>query len=164
MPIRCIRLFLLDVENYQETEIALDYNASFIFGLAGQIYFKNGGKPKNRAPSVTISSPLNDVAIPENDSIAIKVVASDADGKVTKIELLKGTQVLGTGTTSPFVYVWPNSGKGDFTFQATATDDSGHVSKSQAVTIHVTGPCTPGQPMSRTDQEMTGANSRISSP
>ncbi len=139
-----------DVGNYQETEVALDYNASFILGLAGQIYFKNGGKPKNRAPSVSISSPLNDIAVPLDVTINIKVVANDADGKVTKIDLYKGDQLLGSAATSPYIYPWAVPGAGDYTFKACATDDSGKVSNFTTVTIHATGPCTPGKMQSRT--------------
>jgi endoglucanase len=138
-----------NVDNYQETEVALDYNAAFIFGLAGQIWLKNGGIPKNRPPSVTITSPLNGVAVPEGATITVKVAASDADGKVTKIELFKGDQSVATGTTSPLVYSWANAPKGDATFKATANDDSAHVSNSAVVTVHVTAPCTPGSNMSR---------------
>jgi endoglucanase len=149
-----------DVDNYQETEIAIDYNASFILGLAGQIWLKNGGKPKNRPPSVTITSPLNGVAVPQGANIVIKVAANDADGKVTKIELFKGTTSLATGTTSPLTYTWENAPMGDATFSATADDDSGHTSKSPNVTIHVTAPCTPGQMMSRQGWVATASNTK----
>ena len=149
-----------NVDNYQETEVALDYNAAFILGLAGQIWLKNGGKPNNRPPSVTITSPLNGVAVPQGANIVIKVAASDADGKVTKIELFKGTTSLATGTTSPLTYTWENAPMGDATFSASADDDSGHTSKSPNVTIHVTAPCTPGQMMSRQGWVATASNTK----
>ncbi|MBN1127414.1 MAG: glycoside hydrolase family 9 protein [Chitinispirillaceae bacterium] len=139
-----------NIDNFQETEVALDYNASFILGLAGQIWLKGGGKPKNRAPSVKIASPLDGVEVPQGATITIKVVATDADGKVTKIELFKGEQSVASGTTSPLTYQWQNAPLGDATFKANAVDDSGNVSKFTTVTIHVAPPCIPGQMMSRT--------------
>ena len=138
-----------NVDNYQETEVALDYNASFIFGLAGKIYFKNGGKPKNRAPSVKITSPLNNISVPEGSTINIRVVASDGDGKITKIELYEGDELLESGTTSPLNYEWENSDAEEVTFKAIATDDSGKVSNPSKVTISFTGPCTVGDMLPR---------------
>lgn len=147
-----------NIDNFQETEIAIDYNASFILGLAGQIFIKGGGKPKNRAPSVAIASPLSGVSVPQGATINVKATAVDADGKVTKIEIFKGTQSVATGTASPLVYAWANAPIGDATFYASATDDSGNVSKSQVVTVHVTAPCTPGSMMSRAGWIATASN------
>lgn len=138
-----------NVENFQETEVAIDYNASFIFGLAGRIYFKNGGKPKNRAPSVSITSPLNGISVPEDASITIKVVAKDADGEVTNIELYNGDELVKSSETSPLVYEWENSDADDLTFMAKATDDSGKVSNPSTVTIHFDEPCSTGELLPR---------------
>jgi endoglucanase len=153
-----------NVEKYQISEVALDYNASFILGVAGQMYVKSGGLPKNRAPSVTIASPLNGVAIPAGAKVNIKVVASDPDGKVTKIDLYKGDQLLGSSTTSPYIYAWENAPLGDATFKANATDDSGKVSNFATAIIHVTGPCTPGQMQSRTGWVATASNHSPNAP
>ena len=147
-----------DVENYQETEVALDYNASFIFGLAGKIFFKNGGKPKNRAPSVKITSPLNGISIPEDAAITIKVEAKDADGKVTNIELYNDDELLKSSEESPLVYEWENSGTDDLTFTAKATDDSGKVSNPSTVTIHFAEPCSPGEMQDRSGWVATASH------
>ncbi|MBN1129887.1 MAG: glycoside hydrolase family 9 protein, partial [Chitinispirillaceae bacterium] len=147
-----------NIDNFQETEVALDYNASFILGLAGQIFIKGGGKPKNRPPSVSITSPKNGVSVPQGATITIKVSATDADGKLTKIELFKGDQSVATSTTSPLSYAWQNAPLGNATFKANAVDDSGNVSVFSSVTIHVDAPCTPGTMMSRTGWEATASN------
>jgi endoglucanase len=42
-----------DVNNFTQTEVALDYNASFVFALAGRLYFANGGQPGNPPPTPT---------------------------------------------------------------------------------------------------------------
>jgi endoglucanase len=149
-----------NVDNYQETEVALDYNASFILGLAGQMWLKNGGKPKNRAPSVTFSKPTNGVAVPQGANIEIKVLANDADGKVTKIELFKGDQSIATATTSPLTYLWENAPLGDATFKANAVDDSNKVSGFTTITVHVEAPCTPGSNMSRRGWVATASHTK----
>jgi endoglucanase len=140
-----------DVSNYVQTEVTLDYNASFIFGLAGKLFFKNGGKPSNRPPSVNITSPLNGVALPRGATVTIRVTATDNDGKVMKVSLFRGAnELLTSGTTSPLTFTWNTINNGTFSFKASATDDSGKVSNSPIVNVTVTDPCTPGQMHSRT--------------
>jgi hypothetical protein len=137
-----------DVNDYKMNEVALDYNASFILGLSGFLWEKNGGIPKNRPPSVKITSPLNGVAIPTGAAININVEAEDKDGKVTKIELFKGDELLKSSKTSPLTYRFKGSSAGEFVLKATATDDSSNVAKSSPVKVEFTAPCTPGEIMS----------------
>jgi hypothetical protein len=146
-----------NVDDYAHTECALDYNASFILGVSGYLWLKAGGKPKNRPPSVSVS-PANGVTVPQGANITFKVTATDADGKVTKIELFKGDVSVATATSSPLTYIWQNAPMGDATFKANATDDSGNVSGFTTVTVHVTAPCTPGQNMSRQGWNATASN------
>ncbi len=42
-----------DVNNFTQTEVAIDYNASFVFALAGRLYFANGGQPGTPPPTPT---------------------------------------------------------------------------------------------------------------
>jgi endoglucanase len=148
-----------DVSNYVQTEVTLDYNASFIFGLAGKIFFKNGGKPSNRPPSVNITSPLNGVALPRGASVTIRVTATDNDGKLMKVSLYRADELLASGTTSPLTYTWNAGVAGNYSFKASAIDDSGKVSNSPVVTVSVTDPCTPGQMQSRTGWVPSASNS-----
>src|SRR5690606_9545681 len=120
--------------NFQETEVAIDYNAAFIFGMAAHMWQKGGGKPKNRAPSVQITSPSNGIAVPIGALLEIVVTATDADGKVTKIDLYKGTELLTSGATSPLKFSWQSSGSEAVSFSAKATDDSGNVSNPSTAT------------------------------
>jgi hypothetical protein len=138
-----------DVNDYVMNEVALDYNASFIFGLAAHMYFSNGGKSKNMAPSVSITSPRNNIYLPKGSEVKVNVNAKDADGKVTKIELYKGEELLNSSITSPLTYTFSNSEIGDVTLYAKATDDSSHVSKSQSVTVHFSAPDAPGSMINR---------------
>jgi endoglucanase len=139
-----------DVSNYVQTEVTLDYNASFILGLTGRMFFANGGKPSNRPPSVVITSPLNGVAIPLGAAVTIRVAATDKDGKVTKIDLYRDNELLVSSATSPLEFTWKTVNAGDFSFKASAIDDSGKVSNSPIVTVSATAPCTPGEMQNRT--------------
>jgi endoglucanase len=42
-----------DVNNFTQTEVAIDYNASYVFALAGRLYFANGGGPGDPPPTPT---------------------------------------------------------------------------------------------------------------
>lgn len=148
-----------NVENFQETEVAIDYNAAFIFGMAAHMWQKGGGKPKNRAPSVQITSPSNGIAVPIGALLEIVVTATDADGKVTKIDLYKGTELLTSGATSPLKFSWQSSGSEAVSFSAKATDDSGNVSNPSTATISFSAPCTPGGNMDRVGWKATASAS-----
>jgi hypothetical protein len=153
-----------DVNNYTMTEVALDYNASFIFGLAAHMYYINGGKAKNMGPSVSITSPRNNIYLPKDGEVTVKVTANDADGKVTKIELYKGDQMLTSSTTSPLTYSFSNSEIGDVTLYAKATDDSSHVTKSQSVTVHFAAPDAPGSLINRNGWVATSSTASPNAP
>jgi hypothetical protein len=148
-----------EVENYQETEVAIDYNAAFIFGMAGHIWAKGGGKPKNRAPSVQIVSPSNGISIPSGEMVNIVVKATDADGKVSKIELYKGAELLTSSTTSPLSFNYQSTGTADVTFSAKATDDSGNVSNPTTSAVSFAAACTVGGNMERKGWKATASAS-----
>lgn len=148
-----------NIDNFQETEVAIDYNAAFIYGMAGHMWLKSGGKPKNRAPSVRITSPANGINVPTGALLNIVVTATDADGKVTKIDLYKGTELLTTGATSPLTFNYQSSGTAAVTFSAKATDDSGNVSNPSTATISFSAPCTPGGAMERVGWKATASKS-----
>jgi hypothetical protein len=148
-----------NVDNFQETEVAIDYNAAFILGMAAHIWVKGGGKPKNRAPSVQITSPANGINVPVGSLLNIVVNATDGDGKVAKIELYKGTELLSSATTSPLKFSWQSSGTEAVTFSAKATDDSGNVSGASTAKITFSPPCTPGSNMERVGWKATASKS-----
>lgn len=145
------------VDNFQETEVAIDYNAAFIFGLAGHMWVKAGGKPKNRAPSVAIVSPSSGISIPTGELVNIVVNATDKDGKVTKIELFKGEELLTSSTTSPLTFAYQSSGTSEVVFSAKATDDSGNVSNPIQSKVTFAAACTPGGNMARTGWKATAS-------
>lgn len=153
-----------DVENYTQTEVALDYNASFIFGLAAHMYFVNGGKAKNMGPSVSITSPRNDIYLPIGAEVNVKVTANDADGKVTKIELYKGTELLNSSTSSPLSYTFSNATSEDITLYAKASDDSSHTTKSSSVIVHFSAPDAPGSMINRKGWVATSSTASPNAP
>ncbi len=147
-----------NVDNYQETEVTIDYNASFIFGIAGHMWLKAGGTPKNRAPSVRITSPGSGITVPVDALLSVVVTAEDGDGSVTGIELYVGEELVASSPTSPLIYSYQSSGTADVTFSAKATDNSGNVSNPTTSTVSFAAACTPGQNMARTGWKATASH------
>jgi len=97
----------------------------------------------NNPPSVSITSPTNNASFTAPASITINANASD-DGSVSKVEFFNGTTSLGTDATAPYSFTWSNVGAGTYSITAKATDNTGTVSTSTAVSITVTNSTSDG--------------------
>lgn len=91
----------------------------------------------NQSPTVKITSPKNNAILPSSQEIILTADASDADGKVSKVEFYSGSTLIGTAANAPFQFVWLNPGDGIYTIIAVATDDNGAKMPSVPVTINV---------------------------
>ncbi len=107
--------------------------------LEMQVYSRSG----NIAPTVSITGPANNATFVQGANITITANASDQDGNVTKVEFFNGSTLLGTITTSPYLYVWNNVAVGTYVIKAKATDDGGST-KTDSVNITVTAPSSTG--------------------
>ncbi len=95
-----------------------------------------GTTPDNNAPTVNITNPDNGQQFDEGDNIAVRLNSNDSDGNVTKHEIfINGTRVSNQGSDySP--YVLRNATPGNYTIQATVTDNDGAKS-SNTVNVSV---------------------------
>jgi chitinase len=100
-------------------------------------YFFGNGGGGNTPPAVSITSPANNANFTAPATVTIQASASDADGSVTKVEFFNGSTSLGSVTAAPYSYTWSNVAAGTYTITAKATDNSGAVTTSAAVTIVV---------------------------
>jgi len=76
------------------------------------------------SPQVTITSP-NEGDNPPVGDVTIHATATDEDGTVERVEFFNGSTYLGTDTSEPFSYTWPNAEIGCFTIVAKAYDNEG---------------------------------------
>lgn len=106
-------------------------------GLSATNSFQVTVTAGNQPPAVTLLQPLNGAAFSAPATISIEVVASDADGKIAKLELFQGDIKLAEGTASPLSFVWTSVPVGDYGLVAKATDNSGLVSTSAPVNVTV---------------------------
>jgi hypothetical protein len=94
----------------------------------------------NVPPTVTITSPGNNVLFNAPADVVINAGAFDLDGTVGKVEFFSGTALLATVTSSPYTFTWDQVAIGAYDLTARATDNSGGVTVSSVVTISVSPP------------------------
>ena len=99
----------------------------------------------SNAPVVSISAPANNASFTAPATITFTAPATDADGTISKVEFFNGTTKLGEDITapSPYTYTWSNVAAGTYSITAKATDNSGNVTTSSAITIKVNVPQGP---------------------
>ena len=117
-------------ESEKNNLIATNSNYQF----EGAAYYVLGSP---RAPSVSLSAPLGGGSYTAPASITLSANADDLDGWVTSVAFYSGTALLGTDTTAPYNFNWNNVPAGTYSITARATDNSGAVTTSAAVTVTV---------------------------
>lgn len=98
------------------------------------------GGAANLRPMVSITSPADgdDLDVTNTPAtLPVTVSASDADGKVTKVEVFAGAKKVGQATTSPYTVVWSKPASGYYQLTAVATDDKKATTVSAPVNISV---------------------------
>ena len=88
-------------------------------------------------PTISLTAPFDGAAFPSPANITLSADASD-DGTITKVEFFDDAIKIGEDTTSPYSISWNNAPIGIHTITAKATDDTGAVGISPAVSIVVT--------------------------
>jgi xyloglucan-specific exo-beta-1,4-glucanase len=125
-------------------------NGNFVIGdmnVYGRYYMATVGRgivygestsAANQTPTVSITSPANNVSFTAPASVTINANAADADGTVSKVDFYNGTTLLGSDATSPYSFVWSSVATGTYSLTAKATDNAGAITTSAAVSISVT--------------------------
>ena len=93
--------------------------------------------PINVAPTVSLIAPSNNATYTAPASVTVSANAADSDGSIAKVEFFNGSTLLATDASVPYTYAWTNVAAGNYTLTAKATDNSGAVTTSNAVTITV---------------------------
>jgi hypothetical protein len=108
--------------------------------------------PNNVPPTVTLASPGSNLIAPA--SLVLSANASDSDGSIAKVEFFNGGTKLGESTTAPYTFAWPSVAAGTYSLTARATDNSGAITTSGAVTATVASATGGGN----TNTNTTGSN------
>lgn len=102
--------------------------------------FEGDGSVQNFFPTVSLTSPSSGNFLPGSD-ITFTADAQDSDGSVTKVEFLRGGNVvIGEATSEPYTFVWENAPEGEYAVTAVATDNLGAERSSLTTNITVRVP------------------------
>jgi chitodextrinase len=91
----------------------------------------------NAAPTVTLTSPTTGSTVVAGLPVSVSANASDSDGTVTSVRFTANGITIGTAATAPYRVTWTPSGGGSYALVAIATDNSGNITNSSAVTVTV---------------------------
>ena len=92
--------------------------------------FGPSGPPETRAgapelPTITLSSPANESALPANEDIHLSVEISNTPRVISKVVYLSNNEVIAEVTEAPFDFTWENVPDGAYLLRAQLTDDVG---------------------------------------
>ena len=104
----------------------------------------------NIAPTVSITSPANNMKFGAPAAITVSANATDSDGSVSKMEFLSNDVVIGTVTAAPYAISWTNVSQGGYVLKVRVTDNSGSISLSAPVAITVVANSPPAVSMTAT--------------
>ncbi|WP_018612352.1 Ig-like domain-containing protein [Segetibacter koreensis] len=138
-PSQVIKTVSLD-GNYVDVKNNKYSNSIQLQPYQSAVLIKDGQEQKtlqNAAPAVSITSPTINTGYKALSTINISANASDADGKITKVEFYDGSALLHTEFYIPYTYSWNNVPAGTHTLTAKATDNNGNVTISKTVTVSV---------------------------
>ena len=107
------------------------------------VTIRGASSSTNTPPTASITSPSSGATFSAPASITINASASDANGSVTRVDFLNGTQVLGSDAAAPYSYLWGSVAAGSYSLRAVAYDNAGASTASAAVNITVGGTTTP---------------------
>lgn len=95
----------------------------------------------NPPPTVSITAPASNASFAAPASVAITASATAASGlTISKVDFYSGATLLGTKTTSPYIFNWTGVAAGSYSLTAKATDSAGAITTAAAVPITVTPP------------------------
>jgi|GEM_PF-4060695 len=138
----------LPTGTYNFTAIAYDnLNASSVFTVSNIVVSDNA------APTVSITSPVENASYTPQANITINATASDSDGSIWKVEFYNGSTWIGSDFTAPYSYTWNNVPAGVYNLTAIAIDNQNATAAhtvygvvvanpNQAPTVNITSPVT----------------------
>lgn len=91
----------------------------------------------NDPPMVSLAYPVNNRNFVAPANVYIGANASDTDGSIARIDFYNGATLIGSTTTAPYTFNWPNVPAGSYVLTAIATDNFGGSATSAPVAIVV---------------------------
>jgi len=121
---------------YSITAAATDNKGLRTVSAVVTVVVEKSASVVNQFPSVRIKIPKGKKP-KKHDNVVIIAEASDPDGTISKVELKSGNVTIAELTAAPYVFTLQNVDTGIYLFTATATDNLGAVSTSDAIELRV---------------------------
>ena len=97
-----------------------------------------GGGSGNKMPTVTLTAPTNNASFQAPASFILEAAATDADGKIRRVEFYQGSVKAGEDTSAPYSLEIKELAKGTYSFTAFAVDNQNGSGISNSVSVLVT--------------------------
>jgi hypothetical protein len=114
-----------------------DYAITVTHTNAGLV--RVAANPATLPPSVSLTGPANGASFSAPAIIVLTAAATGYAGIVTNVEFFSGSDKIGEDHTAPYRYTLTNVASGTYTFTARATDSTGLMRTSLAVSVSVIG-------------------------
>jgi RHS repeat-associated protein len=92
----------------------------------------------NTPPTITMMAPLPNQRFTAPATMIVSADATDSGGQITAVAFYQGDTPIGTVSSAPYRITWSPIPAGSYVLKASATDDDGATSWSDAVSITVT--------------------------
>ncbi|MBM3844732.1 MAG: hypothetical protein FJ405_00405 [Verrucomicrobia bacterium] len=94
--------------------------------------------PPNQPPTIALISPAPNTIFQQGQLISIEAQASDADGRVARVDLFDNTNHIARLTNAPYVFDWAGALAGERLLRGLAVDDQGATNVSASISVFVT--------------------------
>jgi RHS repeat-associated protein len=88
-------------------------------------------------PAVSLGAPANDAVFAAPASVTLSASATDAVGRIVKVDFYQGATLIGTASASPYSFAWTSVAAGQYSLTAVVTNDAGQTATSAAIAITV---------------------------
>jgi len=88
------------------------------------------GRTSSPVPSVLLTSPSNNVTLPEDANVTISANASETGGSISHVEFYLDAVKIGDDSTAPYSMQWISSDPGTYLLKARAIDGFGNTNTS----------------------------------
>ncbi|HJR81414.1 MAG TPA: Ig-like domain-containing protein [Anaerolineales bacterium] len=91
----------------------------------------------NQPPTITLTSPAEDITVTLDDIVTVSADAADSDGSVMWVEFYANGGRINMDGTAPYSFDWSPPVHGTYEITARATDNDNDMTTSQSVTVNV---------------------------
>lgn len=121
---------------YMLTAKAYDNQGGIINSSVVEVLVQTITDTGNQGPTISLVQP---VVIEGNKAGYVEAIVLDHDGEINRVVFYHGNTILSTATRAPYRASWQNAPNATYLLSAIAYDNQGRMTKSNTVTVVVSG-------------------------